>query len=113
MNYQVIDLGLGCQLIQPYDESGYYCVICAKSHGDRCMYYSDGQPVHDFICPDCRMHPGFDDTPDEKDGLTQEQYVARYRRGWLDSVGWDEECVRRLRSVFEMSDDDIDTIRTA
>lgn len=111
MNYQTVELGPSHELLLPYDESGYYCPICAMPHGDRGMYYTNGVPAYDCICPDCGLHPGYDDVPKKSSGLTQEQYIRQFRRKWLDSVDWAPKYVERLKRVFQLSDSGIDSIR--
>jgi len=59
------------------------------------------------------MHPGFDDEPRKNTAMTQRQYVAAYRKRWLSENEWAAELVDRLRAVFQLGDEDIESIRQA
>ncbi len=59
------------------------------------------------------MHPGFDDGPRSDSGLTQEQYVAAYRKRWLSEHDWAPELVERLCTVFQLTDKEVEMIRHA
>ena len=94
----------------PFDGDNYYCPFCGLNHGDYPPYY-DSYPSHDSICPDCMVQPGCDDIGGN--GITQEQYVAAYRKRWLAKNGWDPERVSRLRNILRLSEEDCDLIRAA
>ena len=113
MQYQRVELGPGHELIQPFDGENYYCPFCARNHGNCLSYDCNGTPSYDNICPDCNVQPGNDDCPDCDSGLTQEQYIAAYRKRWLIKNQWAPELIERLQKVFQLSDQEVQAIRDA
>jgi hypothetical protein len=93
MQYQRVDLGPGYELLLPFDEN------CT--------------PAYDWICQCCDFFPGNDGSPSEGSGLTQKQYLAAYRKRWLDAHDWKAEYVNQLRDVFQLGEQDVEAIKNA
>ena len=112
MQYQRVSVYPNDELLLPYDGESFYCPMCGESCGSYPPFDEDGRPVFDWICT-CSFFPDKDDGPSEHCGLTQEQYVAAYRKQWLSENDWAPELVERLRAVFQLTDNDGEMIRQA
>ncbi len=102
MKFQSVELDQKGQFIirQPYDDEGFYCPICASFFGEYHAYDSNGNPSYDLICPDCTLHPGYDDGPFNDWGFSFDDYLMAYRINWLDDAGWKAEYLARLKRVL-------------
>ena len=108
MEYQRIVVYPDDELLLPFDGENFYCPMC----GEYPPFYQDGTPAFDWICR-CSFFPEKDAGPAEGSNLTQDQYVAAYRKRWLTENGWAPLLVERLRSIFQMGEQDIEVIRLA
>ena len=103
MKYLQIQTESGYLVSIPHDENGFYCPICAFSHGDFSPYGMDGYPSFN-ICPRCKVEFGNDEgRPDSlRDTMSEEEYQNQLRKKLLDRVGWEGSLLKEMSSILKI-----------
>lgn len=102
MKYYQVQPLTGLEANLPYDESGFYCAVCANFLGKTAHYLECGTPNDGILCNDCFTEYGHDDVPPTIDGvrISYEQNIINRRRSWLQREGYGDSSRERLRSTL-------------